>query len=121
MKQKTIFVVDDDPGILEVITIILTERNYKVVAFSDGTNILTEVKKQKPDLIFLDIWISGSDGRDITRRLKAETETKEIPIIIVSALNETEKIAKEVGADSFLAKPFDIDTLARQVTKFTKM
>ena len=117
MKQKTIFVVDDDPGILEVITIILSERGYEVVAFSDGTKVFEAVKKQKPDLIFLDIWISGSDGRDITKKLKSDPTTKKIPIIIISALNETEKIAKEVGADAFLEKPFDIEKLSLLVAK----
>ncbi len=118
MKHKTIFVVDDDPGILEVITIILSERGYKVMSFSEGGKIVEEARKHKPDLIFLDIWISGSDGRDITKKLKSDSITKKIPIIIISALNETEKIAKEVGAEGFLEKPFDIDKLSNLVTKY---
>lgn len=116
--EKTIFVVDDDPGILEVITIILTDRGYSVVSISEANMLFEELKKQKPDLMFLDVWISGSDGRDITRKLKSDKSTKDIPIVIISALNETEKIAKEVGADGFLEKPFDIDKLLDTVNKF---
>jgi CheY-like chemotaxis protein len=116
--KKTIFVIDDDPGILEVITIILTDRGHNVVSISEGSMLFEELKKQKPDLMFLDVWISGSDGRDITRKLKGDKATKDIPIIIISALNETQKIAKEVGADGFLEKPFDIDKLLETVNKF---
>jgi CheY-like chemotaxis protein len=117
-NKKTIFVIDDDPGILEVITIILTDRGHNVVSISEGNMLFEELKKQKPDLMFLDVWISGSDGRDITRKLKGDKDTKDIPIIIISALNETQKIAKDVGADGFLEKPFDIDKLLETVNRF---
>ncbi len=117
-SSKKIFVVDDDPGILEVITIILSDKGYIVTSISDGQQLFKELKKQTPDLLFLDIWISGSDGREITKKLKSDAETKDIPIVIVSALNETEKIAKDIGADGFLEKPFDIDKLLDIVGKF---
>lgn len=116
---KKIFVVDDDPSILEVITIILTEKGYTVVSISNRDQLFEELKQGLPDLIFLDLWISGSEGTEITKKLKIDSKTKDIPIIIVSALNDLEKIAKDIGADGFLEKPFEIDNLLLMVEKHT--
>lgn len=117
--RKKILVVDDDLAILEVIRIILDENNYKVLAISDASQVEESITQLKPDLILLDIWMSGFDGRDIIKALRAKEETSKIPILIISANNDTEKIAKESGADGFLAKPFDINDLLSITRKYT--
>ncbi|MBI2600204.1 response regulator [Candidatus Daviesbacteria bacterium] len=112
-------VADDDLPILEVIRIILDEGGYKVITTSNGAAVEKIIKSDHPDLVILDVWMSGTDGREVAKKLKSQKETQNIPIIIVSALRETRKIAAEIGADDFLEKPFDISDLLKIVNKNT--
>jgi CheY-like chemotaxis protein len=73
--------------------------------------------ERQPDLLLLDIWMSGLDGREICKALKLQDHTKHIPIILVSANRDTEQIAHDAGADDFLNKPFDMDDLLRKVAE----
>lgn len=118
ISRQNILVADDDPGILEVIKIILEENGFKVIPVSDGHLILKTIKDTKPDLILLDIWMSGTDGRKIATIIKKQNVTKHIPILIISALSEIEDIAKSVGADGYISKPFDIDEFLSTIKKF---
>ena len=118
MKEKNrILVCDDDPGILEVIKIILEENDFKILTVSTGKGIQKTITSFKPDLIFLDIWMPGIDGKEITTLIKRDPTTKKLPVIIISALNDTEDIAQKVGADGFLSKPFTIENLLAIVEK----
>ncbi|KKQ80460.1 MAG: Response regulator receiver [Candidatus Daviesbacteria bacterium GW2011_GWA1_38_7] len=119
-KQKRILVVDDDLSILEVIKIILEEENYHVTTASKINTIDSLFRDNIPDLILLDIWMTGIDGREIARRLKSHAKYKNIPIVVISAHNDTPKMAKEAGADGFLPKPFDIPNLVATVKKHTE-
>lgn len=118
--NKKILVVDDDLAILEVIKIILEDKGYHVLAHANAALVHKTIEETMPDLILLDIWMSGFDGRDIAKTLKSQHHTKHIPIIVISAHNETEKMAKEAGADDFLAKPFDIEDLLAKVKQYLK-
>lgn len=118
--NKTIIVADDDQAIVEVMQIVLEQHDYSVVSITNGARILQEVEKTMPALLFLDLWLSGYDGSEITKRLKNNEKTKHIPIIIVSANNDTETIAQEAGADAFLAKPFNIDDITTTVKRFIR-
>ena len=117
-KPKKVLVADDDPSILEVIELMLTEEGYEVVTAVDGEAIY-KMEKDYPDLMLLDIWMSGMDGRDICRHVKSQELTKDIPVIMVSANKDTETISKEAGADDFLAKPFEMDDLLAKVKYYT--
>jgi CheY-like chemotaxis protein len=116
--KKTILIAEDDKAIVEVIDIILTEAGYETVILKTGEKVVATVKKRKPHLLLLDIWLSGEDGGEIAKNLKAENHTKNVPIIMISANNEIEQIAREVGADGFLRKPFDIDDFLQTVAKY---
>ena len=117
MKKK-ILLAEDDQAIVEVVKIILEQDGYAIIAADSEQAIHAALDEHKPDLILLDIWLSGHDGGEIAKLLKAKRETQHIPIIMISANNETEKIAKESNADDFLLKPFDIDDLLRIVRKY---
>lgn len=117
--SKKILVVDDDQAILEVIQIILSDKGYDIAVAADSAEIDTHLAGSLPDLILLDIWMSGQDGREITKLLRQKERTQKIPIVMISANNDGEKIAQEAGADAFLAKPFDIDDLIRIVETYT--
>ncbi len=116
--RKKVLVCDDDQGILEVLTVILEAEGFKVYVLNHGKGIQKRIKEFNPDLILLDIMMPGIDGREITKILKREKETVGIPIIILSALSNEAKIAYDIGADDFLAKPFDINDLTAKVRKY---
>lgn len=115
--DKTILVADDDFAILHSVRMLLEDEGYHVIT-TDGDKTAQEVKEHLPDLILLDIWMSGTDGRDICKHLKSQARTKHIPIIMISARQDTEKIAKESGADDFVAKPFDIFNLLKKIEQY---
>jgi len=118
MKYK-ICIVDDDLPILDAITEMLQLADYKTLPISNGA-IIEKIEKYRPDLILLDVLISGVDGRDLARQLKQSEDTKNIPIIMLSAHPAAEKSTKEAGADDFLAKPFDIDDLYKKIEQFLR-
>ena len=115
--QKKILVADDDPGIVDAIQIMLETVGYHVSTTVNGSTV-RDMKDELPDLLLLDIWMSGQDGRDICRLLKQQATTKHIPIIMVSANKDTAKIAREAGADDFIAKPFEMSELLSKVEKY---
>ncbi|MDQ3099051.1 MAG: response regulator [bacterium] len=116
-KPKKIFVADDDPAIIESIILLLEEFGYEVESTSDGES-LYRMEKDYPDLFLLDIWMSGQDGREICKFLKKKKSTKSIPIIMISASREISKSTKESGADDFIAKPYDMNTLLEKISKY---
>jgi DNA-binding response OmpR family regulator len=115
--KKKILVADDDTDILQVITIILKGAGYDVKTTMNGQ---TEklVQEYLPDLILLDIWMAGVDGRNICKNLKGKKLTMHIPVIMISANKDVEKIANEAGADDFIAKPFAMKELLTSVAKY---
>lgn len=113
MKKK-ILVADDDPGIVDALQIMLEDANYIVKTAVNGQTI-RGVKKEKPDLILLDVWMSGEDGREICKYLKGNDVTKNIPIIMISATRDLEESSKKAGAEDFIAKPFQMNDLLRKV------
>jgi two-component system alkaline phosphatase synthesis response regulator PhoP len=116
MSNKRILVVDDDPGILASLQLLLEDAGYEVqTSTRDGEVIQQLLQTQAPDLILLDILLSGHDGRTICKNLKSHEDTRHIPIILMSAHPNSEAMSEEAGADSFLAKPFDMDVLLEQI------
>ena len=114
--MKKILVADDDSAICDSVRIILEEEGYFVDTTVDGNTIL-KMKNNFPDLLLLDIWMSGMDGREIAKQLKRNNSTSKIPIIMISASRDIGKSAKEAGANDFLAKPFKMDDLLTKVAK----
>lgn len=115
---KKILVVDDDLGIIEALKVALeNEELYDITTTTKGEDVRELINKKRPDLILLDVLLSGVDGRDICKELKRGDGTKKIPIIMISAHPTAERSARECGADEFIPKPFDIDTLLDTVKK----
>lgn len=118
---KKILICDDDQAISEMIQIMLESADFEVKLLSSGKAITKRVKEYAPDLILIDIWMPGLDGKEAIKLLKKDTETQNIPIVIISALHENEikQIIKTIGADAYLPKPFDMDDLFAIVEKYT--
>lgn len=115
--RKKILVVDDERDILEFLQIILEEEGFDVTTTDKGEYLEKLHNGGLPQLILLDVLLSGKDGRDIVRYLKSQEETRHIPVIMLSAHPSAADTARLAGADEFIAKPFDIDELLAVITK----
>jgi DNA-binding response OmpR family regulator len=118
--NKHIWIIDDDPGILEVTQIILEEAGYQVTAINNEEVLNEKLQETLPDLILLDILLSGIEGPEISHRLKTSVQTQHIPIILMSANTSIEEKVQEALADDYIRKPFDIDVLEKIVKKYLK-
>ncbi len=120
MGSKKIVVVDDDPDILDALQMTLEDEGYDVTTTEKGeyAENLRGTNGNLPDLIILDVLLSGKDGRTICQKLKSQPETRHIPIIMISAHPNAKQSVKDVGADNFLAKPFDVNELLALVAKY---
>jgi CheY-like chemotaxis protein len=114
--KKRILVADDNAAILDALKIMLEEAGYEVATTTDGATAI-DMKAPLPDLLLLDIWMSGVDGRDVCKLLKSAPATKHIPVIMVSATKDIEQITKDSGADGFISKPFQMEHLLATVAK----
>lgn len=107
MHTKKIVIVDDDVAILDSLGTMLDFEGYDVSTFDKGSEIFNYVgETHQPNLIVLDMWLSGEDGRDICKKLKQNEATKDIPVLMMSASRGLEHTAIESGANDFIAKPF---------------
>ncbi len=102
-----ILIIDDDVTILEVVKTVLSHEGYDVETVSDWPEVFGKIKSYKPDLVILDIFISGSDGRVICKELKKSKATLHIPVILFSATMRLESYTKDSNAQGFLRKPFE--------------
>lgn len=116
--MKRILIFDDDTDILEILTYLLTEKGWEVHTRTNCNNIISILEECRPDVILMDNWIPDTGGIIATRTIKAHDEFKEIPVVYFSANNDIEKLATEAGADTWLAKPFDLDELELMLSRF---
>ncbi|HEU5380411.1 MAG TPA: response regulator [Ktedonobacteraceae bacterium] len=114
---KTILIIDDDPGIVDVLQLILEEAGYRVETQMDG-HAAEQLTLPLPDLVLLDIRVSGTHGGTLCHQFKSQSATQSIPIILLSAHQEGEQIAREAGADAFLAKPFEMGDILSLTEKY---
>ena len=110
-----ILVIDDDVDILSVMEILLSMKGFNVEVTAKGENTFPKIESFKPDLILLDVLISGYDGRVICKELKSNEETKSIPVIMFSAHPGAAATIADYGADDFIAKPFNVTNLIDKI------
>jgi DNA-binding response OmpR family regulator len=117
-ETKTLLITEDDPAILDALEIVFTRSGYRVITYTTGSALL-ENNFEKPDLFLIDKQLSGVDGLDLCRHLKASAGTNKIPVIIFSASPHVQKPAIAAGADDFIEKPFSnkavLDLVARYI------
>ncbi len=114
---KMIAVVDDEPDILELVSIHLKKASFAVEAFQDAEGFFKFLNKTRPDLLILDLMLPDSDGMDICRYMKKKEQFSSIPIIMLTAkTEETDKVlGLEMGADDYVTKPFSPRELVARV------
>jgi two-component system phosphate regulon response regulator PhoB len=117
MALAHIFVIDDEPDILELVRYNLVRHGYEVTAALSGEEALTRIRAHPPDLVVLDLMLPGIDGLEICKTLKQERHTAEIPVLMLSARNEEADIVAglELGADDYLTKPFSPRVLLARI------
>ena len=118
-EGKSILIVDDDKGLLKVIRAGLMFNGYEVYTAATGEKGLQLAKKKKPNLIILDVILPGIKGREVCARLKEDSETRDIPVIFLTAKDSPDDIKAEleVGAITHLTKPINTQQLIAEIKK----
>ena len=119
-EMERVLVVDDDKEIVRLVQSYLEKAGYHVLVAYDGETTLHTLRREKPDLLILDLMLPDRDGWDITRLIRADTHLSTIPIIMLTAKGQQvdRDLGGEVGCDEYVTKPFDPDYVverARQV------
>lgn len=117
MSNKKVLIVEDDASISELIRFNLEDNGYSVLVAEDGKTGLDLAMKEIPDLLVLDIMLPVMDGIDVANRLRNHKETKDIPILMLTAKSsEIDKIiGLEIGADDYMTKPFSVRELMARI------
>ena len=115
--SKRILLVDDEKDMVYAVKLQLEANNYEVITASDGQEGLEKARREKPDLIILDLMLPKIDGYKICRMLKFDEKYKKIAIILFTARSQKndEKVGFEVGADAYITKPFDPKVLLEKI------
>ena len=117
MAKKRILLIEDEVDMVYVLTLQLEAIHYEVLSATDGQVGLDMARKEKPDLIILDLMLPKMDGYKICRMLKFDERYKKIPIIMFTARvqDQDKKLGQEVGADAYITKPFDSQVLLDKI------
>ncbi len=119
MPKENILIVDDEEDVLELVRYNLNKNGYKVELATTGEEAITKAKAKLPNLIILDLMLPGIDGLGVCKKLKSDTKTENIPIIMLSAKGEESDIITglELGADDYVTKPFSPKVLVARVRR----
>lgn len=122
MDKKRILVVDDEKDLVETVTLRLNSVGYEVISAYDGPQALQKARKEKPDLIILDLMLPRMDGYKVCGLLKADKRYNKIPIIMFTARAQEEykKLGEEAGADAYITKPFEPQALLGKIQELLK-
>ena len=123
LPQSTVLVVDDNPQNVELLTAFLESLPVKLITAHDGVDALEKVAQHNPDLILLDVMMPRMSGFQVCRKVKADERTKDIQVLMVTALNELGDIeqASECGTDDFVSKPVNKFELLTRVKSLLRV
>jgi CheY-like chemotaxis protein len=116
---KTILICDDEPALRELIRATLDD-GYRFAEASDGMTALELVREVEPDVIVLDLMLPRLGGLEVLARLRADEHLRHIPVLVITAWNETREDVLAAGAADFASKPFDPDVLKTSIEKLLK-
>ena len=117
--QNCIVVADDDPTILELVTLLLGAARYNVIATTDAVAAMAMVRTKEPVAVILDVQMPGGGGLSALSKIKADPKTSKLPVMMLTGERDavTVKRAMDGGADDYMLKPFDPDTLVERVSR----
>src|SRR5437867_9542956 len=118
-----ILIVDDEPQGRMALEVLLHSSGYRLVFAANGAEALAQAASLAPDLILLDVMMPGMDGFEVCRRLRADSTLAEVPVIMLTALDDRDSRLRgiEAGADDFITKPFDRVELRARVRTITRL
>jgi CheY-like chemotaxis protein len=116
--EQKVLVADDEQAITELVAFALEMEGYIVIQAPDGPEALRLVMEEHPDLAMVDVMMPGLDGREVSRRIKADPSTSDIPVLLFSAAPNPD--LTEARADGFMPKPFDVSKLVETVKRYIK-
>lgn len=121
MPQKKILIIDDETDLVTTLADTLTFNGYEVFSAPDGVVGIEKVNECHPDLILLDRMMPKMSGDEVCRKLKKESHTKKIKIVILSAKAQSSDISKteSLGADDYVTKPYDLEELINKINLLT--
>jgi DNA-binding response OmpR family regulator len=122
-QVNTILIVDDEPTGREVLATLLQPQGYQLLMAANGQEALEQAAAHLPDLILLDVMMPGLDGFEVCRRLRADARLGEVPIIMLTALDDRASRLQgiQAGADDFISKPFDRVELRARVRTIVRL
>ncbi len=108
-EKKKVLLADDEEDIKAVVQLFLESKGYEVITAFDGLSAIDMAQAEKPDLILLDVMMPVVNGYEVCTRLKADEATRDIPIVMLSAMAQSESVDKglSAGAVDYIVKPFD--------------
>ena len=115
-----ILVVEDDPQVARLISLVLQRNGFDSKIVADGDTALDQARTARPAMIFADLTIKGMGGEALCSALKSHEETKSIPYVVVSGDRDIAEKARQCGADDYMGKPFEFDDLIRLVNKYAR-
>jgi CheY-like chemotaxis protein len=120
MPSEPILIVDDNPYNLKLARLLLSGEGYEARTAVDAEHAISLMTEFRPRLILMDIQLPGMDGLELTRRLKAEPETRDIIVVALTAyaMKGDEEKARAAGCDGYIAKPIDVKTLPAAVAQY---
>jgi DNA-binding response OmpR family regulator len=104
--SKHVLLIEDEANIAEAIRFILSRDGWRVTHLSDGGAVLDRVRDERPDLVILDHMLPGMSGLEILVALRADPDTRALPVMMLTARGRDREMAERAGADRFMAKPF---------------
>lgn len=114
--NKHILIIDDNKDLLTMLNAMLKTRGYIISVSETAENLIPTIKEIKPDIILMDMLLSGSDGRELCRQIKADAAISSIPLMMLSAYPQAVTDCLEAGADAFVEKPFDMKVLLEKLS-----
>jgi two-component system alkaline phosphatase synthesis response regulator PhoP len=117
---KKILVVEDEPVVTEMVRFLLESEGYEVASFSSNAGVMAQLQDRAVALVLLDLALGGQDGLDICEHMKSSEDLRHIPLVLLSAHRDLEKIAGECGADGFIEKPFELSGFANKIKAFIR-
>src|SRR5687768_120191 len=116
--KRRVLVVDDERDLVDLVAYNLTRGGYEVLTASNGTEALDVAQRETPDLVVLDLMLPGIDGTEVARRMKADSRTAGIPIVMLTAKGEETDIVVglTLGADDYVTKPFSMKVLLARIS-----
>lgn len=122
MEKATILIVDDEEDIIELVELNLAREGYQTLTCTTGEKALEIAGSKRPDLVILDLMLPGIDGMEVCRRLKANPDTRRIPVLMLTAKGEETDIVAglELGASDYVTKPFSGKVLMARVRRLLR-